>query len=170
MVATRAQMKIQQMTFMIIAVFIFFVFVGLFFINWQFKDIKGDVNSLNKAEAISSLKVLANMPEFNCDSRESMCLDEDKLRVLSGSLGEEYASFWPVSSIKVYKIYPSFDSVIKCPTLNCNYFEIFDDHQQNSSREFSTYVSICKKVKENSYVFDKCEIGKLVLGMKIYEG
>jgi len=164
-----AQMKIQQMSFMIIAVFIFFIFVGLFFVNWQFRDVKKDAATLSREEAISSLKVISNMPEFNCKSSESLCLDEDKLNIMSGNLGDDYTPFWPVASIRVYKIYPAFTETVKCPALNCNYFEIFNN-QQSNTQEFSTYVSICKEIKSEGYVFDKCEIGKLVVGMKINEG
>ena len=35
----RAQMKIQQMAFMIMAVFFFFVLVGLFFLGIQFRGV-----------------------------------------------------------------------------------------------------------------------------------
>jgi len=160
----RAQMKIQQMAFMLMAVFLFFILVGLFFLNLQFRGIKKSAAQLQKEDAITSLETLADMPELNYNSQEEMTLDEDKLKILSGNLGKEYEDFWPVASIKVYKIYPAFDEVIKCPSPNCNYFEVYDNGQENT-QEYSAYVSICKKVKEIGYVYDKCEAGKLVVGV-----
>lgn len=164
----KAQMKIQQMTFMILAVFLLFVFVGLFFINWQFKDVKKSYEELTKDEAISSLGVISNMPELNCDSTRRLCIDEDKLLIMSSDFGKDYESFWSVSSIKVYKIYPAFDAIVRCPAKNCNYFEVFNNEQKDS-REFSTYVDLCKKLSENDFIYERCEIAKLAVGMKINE-
>lgn len=163
-----AQMKIQQMAFMVLAVFFFFMLVGLFFLGWYLKDIRANRETLLQNEAISSIKVISGMTEFSCSSSEEFCLDEDKLRVFGGNFSENYDEFWPVSSVKVYKIYPSFDSVIKCPAPNCNYYEIYDSSQSNVV-EYSSYVSICKKVRNGNYVYDKCEIGKLLVGVKNFE-
>ncbi len=162
------QMKIQQMTFMILAVFLLFVFVGLFFINWQFKDVKKSFEELSKEEAISSLEVISDMAELNCDQSRRLCIDEDKLMIMASDFGKAYETFWPVSSIKVYKIYPAFDKVTRCPALNCNYFEVFDNKQKDS-REFSSFVNLCKKLSENDFIYERCEIAKLVVGMKINE-
>lgn len=168
-------MEIQQMAFMILAVFLFFILVGLFFLGIQFRDIKKNAVQLQTEQAISSLKVIADMPELNYDSHESLSLDEDKLRIMSGNFGTYYSEFWPVASVKVYKIYPKFDELVKCPALDCNYFEVYDTlsgHEnlqagngQESMKTYSTYVSICKKIKETGYVYDRCEIGKLVAGV-----
>ena len=162
----KGQMKIQQMVFMILAVFIFFALVGLFFLRLQLGGVNSGAAQLQKEQTISSLAVIVNMPELSCSSKEEFCLDEDKLNVMAGGFGEDYEEFWPVASVKVYKVYPLFDEVIECPALNCNYYEIFDNKQENI-KEYSTYVSICKKVRDSGYVYDKCEIGKLVAGVRI---
>jgi len=163
----KAQMKIQQMAFMILAVFLFFILVGLFFLSIEFRGLRQKAMLLQEESAVSSLKVISDMAEINFDSSETLVLDEDKLRILLGDFGKYYETFWPVSSIKVYKIYPAGE-IIKCPSLNCNYYEIYNSGQKNV-KEYSTYVSICRKIKEFSYVYDKCEIGKLVVGVKTNE-
>ena len=162
------QMKIQQMAFMIMAVFLFFILVGLFFIGIQFKDVRGTAAQLQKDQAISSLRVIADMPELNYDSSETMTVDEDKLEVMSSNFSGAYNVFWPVASVGVYKIYPAFDSVKKCPGLGCNFYDIYDSGQSNV-KTYSTYVSICKRVREEGSAFDRCEVGKLVVGVKINE-
>jgi len=164
--ARRGQMKIMQMAFMVLAAFIFFIMVGLFFLQIELRDLTKGASELQREQAISSLEVLSNMPEFNCEAHENMCLDKDKLKVMS--VEEDYGGFWPVASIKVYQVYPPFDEEIKCPAVNCNYYEIYDGGQRNV-REYSTFISLCERVKELGYVYDECEIGKLVVGMKIYE-
>ena len=161
----RGQMKIQQMAFMIMAVFLFFILVGLFFIGIQFKDVKGSAAQLQKEQAISSLRVIADMPELNFDSSETMTLDEDKLAIMSGNFSSGYDVFWPVASVGVYKIYPAFDSVDKCPGVGCNFYEIYDSGQTNV-KTYSTFVSICKRVRESGSAYDRCEVGKLVVGVR----
>jgi hypothetical protein len=165
MVDRLGQMKIMQMSFMIIGVFLFFALAGLFFLNISLKDIRGGASDLAREQAISSLEIIAGMPELNYDARASMTVDEDKLRIMSGGLGATYGEFWPIASLEVYKVYPAFDEVVKCPASDCNYYEIYDSGQTNIEK-FSSYVSICKRVKEFGSVYDRCEIGKIVAGVK----
>ena len=167
-VEMRGQMKIQQMAVMIVAVFFFFVLVGLFFLGIMFKDVKGSAGDLQRAQAISSLSVIADMPELNYDSSWSMSLDEDKLRIMSGDFGEVYDLFWPVASVEVYRVYPRFDEVKECPGVGCNHYGIYDSGQSNV-KTYSTYVAICEKVRESGSTYDDCEVGKLVVGIKIAE-
>ena len=157
-------MKIMQMSFMIIGVFFFFVLVGLFFLVIMFKDVRGGADELSREEAISSLEIIAGMPELSYGDRESMSLDEDKLRVMVEGYGESYGEFWPIASLEVYKVYPAFDSIVPCPSANCNYYGVYDSGQGNVEK-FSSYVSICKRMKEFGSVYDRCEIGKLVVGV-----
>ena len=163
---TRGQMKIMQMAFMIVAVFFFFVLVGLFFLSIQLKDVKGGAAQLQKDQAISSLKVIADMPELNYDSRESLIVDEDKLKIMSGNFSRAYDEFWPVASVGVYKLWPVADEIKYCPSAGCNYYKLYDSEQTNT-RTYSTYVSVCKKIKESGFVYDKCVVGKLEVGVKI---
>ncbi len=155
----RAQMKIQQMAFMIIAIFIFFALVAVFFLSWQTRSLKSDFGAMQKEQAISSLAVISDMPELNCDSKTSLCLDEDKIRVMASNYSQRYSEFWPVASVKVYKVYPKeqFEQIV-----------VFDSGQTNVE-EYSTFVSICKKLKGSGYVYDSCNIGKLSVGVKLPE-
>lgn len=159
----KAQMRIQQMAFMIIAVFFFFVLVGLFFIGWSYKDIKSNYEELQKEQALSSLKVISNMGELNCEENTELCLDEDKLVVMSR---KDYSDIWPVASIRVYQLYPKINKTVLCPAPNCNYYQVYDSKQKNL-KEFSTYVSICRRDTQNSYQYEKCNIGKLIVGVKL---
>jgi hypothetical protein len=156
------------MAFMIIAVFIFFGLVGLFFINIQVSKIGSNAASLQRDQAISSLQVIADMPELSFSDVETMTLDEDKIKIMSGEFGQDYELLWPVASIEVYKVYPRPTQFVKCPAQDCNYYKIFDNGQ-TSKQTYSTFVSICSKRKEGRSIYDKCEIGKLVVGVNIYE-
>ena len=161
----RGQMKIQQMAVMIVAVFFFFVLVGLFFLGIMFKDIGGSAERLQREQAISSLRVIADMSELNYDSSWSMSLDEDKLGIMFGDFGEAYDLFWPVASVEVFKVYPRFDEVKECPGIGCNYYGVYDNGQSDV-KTYSTYVAICEKVRESGSTYDDCEVGKLVVGVR----
>ena len=161
-----AQMKIQQMAIMLVALFFFFMLVGLFFIRVQLSGLENSAEYFAREDAISSIQVISNMPEFNCGSKNSMCVDEDKIRVISGSQSTAYRDFWPVASIEVYKISGDFSDEIKCPAANCNYYDIYDKGQKNSQK-YSSFISLCKTVRDGTYVYDRCEIAKLVVGTEI---
>ena len=159
----KGQMKIQQMAFMIIAVFFFFILAGLFLLNIYSKDIRKSANQLERENAISSIEVIADMSELNCDSGEKLCLDEDKLLIMSGNFGKSYNNFWPVASIEVLRIYPHPYPLIECPSPDCNHYNIYDNGQREKEAH-SSFVSICRKAKGAER---RCEIGLLIIGARI---
>jgi|SaaInlV_200m_DNA_2_1039689.scaffolds.fasta_scaffold47440_2 hypothetical protein len=162
------QMKIQQMAFMIVAVFIFFALVGLAFLGFQLKDVKSNAQSLEREGTISSLSVIADMPELNCDSNDFMCLDKSKLLIMGSSkFREMYNEFWPVVSIEVKKIHPFDEQNVECSISNpdtCNHYTIYNSDSTNGFEKYSTYVSICEQ--KSSYGTN-CELGKLIVGVKL---
>ena len=161
----KADMKIQQMTFMILFVFIFFSFAGLFFVSIQKGKINENFNTLQRESAISSIETIANMPELNCDSSRTLCVDEDKVITFT-TISKSYKSFWPVASIKVRKVFPKNVKDIKCPAANCSYYEVYNSNQTNVV-EYGTFVSICKAVRNEGVVQEICELGRLDVGVKI---
>jgi hypothetical protein len=162
----RAQFKIQQMAFMIVAVFIFFILVGLFFVQFGLEDLRTTAADLERKQAIEALQAWSEFPEFSCSDRSSYCIDEDKLSVLAGrNYSQLYSSFWPVASIRVYKINSNSSELVICPQPNCNYYEVYDSGQTDRV-EYSSYVSICRLSKVESRVMKECEMGKLALGIK----
>jgi len=160
-----AQMKIQQMALMIIAVFIFFMVAGLFMINIKLRSIGLSAQNSASEEAEATMELLASFTEFNYihSSHCSNCLDADKLEVISRETN--YSQLWPIASLKVYKIHPTFSQEIKCPAINCNYYEVIKDSKEEY-RELSTYVDICKKEMNGFRISDKCELAKLLIGIK----
>ena len=156
-------MKIQQMVFMIIAVFIFFILVGLFILNVQLRGLQGTAANLKEAESINALSVLTTMTELSCPSGSSFCLDGDKLEVMAKR--KDYSQLWPVASIEVYKIHPSFSKVVACPGVDCNYYKVFDNGQ-NKTQKVSTYVSLCYQRMKDQQQYEKCEIAKILIGIK----
>jgi uncharacterized membrane protein len=161
----RAQFRIQQMVFMIVALVFFFVLVGIFFIGYQFRSVSQNFESLQREQAISFLKIMRNMPEFGYFSRDSransVCLDLDKLQIVSGNIGD-YFDLLPVASIKVLKAFSS--QIIQCPGENCNYYKIYDSKQKNIEEQ-EIYTCLCTKKYENYIAYDKCELGRVIVGV-----
>ena len=163
----KGDIRIQQTAFMILAVFFFFVLVGLFFLGYYSRDLKARTHELEKKQTIASLQTLIDMAELSYDATgyEYLSLDEDKILVMSV---EVYSTIWPVSSIKIYKVFPAFDKLVKCPNPECNYYVVYDSGQEEVE-EYSTFVSLCRKNKEFGSIYDKCEIAKLSAGVENVE-
>ena len=159
----KAQMKIQQMIFMIIAVFIFFILVGLFVLNVQLRGLKGTSEELKETETINSLTIVTTMTELSCPTSDYFCLDGNKLEVMANK--KSYSELWPIASLEVYKTYPSFSKVVPCPGVDCNYYKVFDN-SQTQTQKVSTYVSLCYQKKKNNQQYEDCEIAKVLIGVK----
>lgn len=163
----RAQMKIMEMSFMILALFLFFVMVGLFFLASFTSDLKDRVNLLYRQGTINTLVALSGTPEFTYG--ESNCVDLDKIIVLKGmtaGTGADYRNFWNLGSLKIIRVYPS-TTQLECTTNldNCNTITIKEKEIGDNEIIDWTFVSICRKEStSDNFVYDKCEIGRIAAG------
>jgi hypothetical protein len=158
----KAQLKIQEMAFMLMAVIIFFVMAGMFFLVIMYNDMHNQANILEKEKAVSTVVNLADTPEFSCGH---LCLDADKLIVMTNRAG--YENFLPITSLVVIKISKD-EERIECSEKNypyCNYFKVFDKGIENE-QGVETFVSLCRKEKTGGYVYDKCELGRIIVGFE----
>lgn len=169
----KAQMKIQQMTFMLIAVVLFFVLVGLIVIVFQIGGLKESANQLEEKNAMLLVGQLANSPEFSCGEAfgsKNNCVDEDKLMVLKDN--QKYADFWQVAGIEIIKIYPNEqDGEVECTAENypdCNKITIISK-DVNKGPYQSTFVSLCRKEILDEKLYDKCEMAKLLVSYEVKE-
>ena len=161
-----AQMKIQQMAFMLIAVMIFFALVGLIILTIGFSGLKEKATNLQEENAMLLVSKLANSPEFSCgqafESKEN-CIDLDKTFVLKKNI-DKYKNFWGVSGIEIIKIYPENKNLV-CTNANypdCDTLELIPKATGISAENF---VSLCRKEynSETSIIYDKCELGKILV-------
>ena len=111
----KAQMKIQQMAFVLIAVTLFFVFVGLFVFMVMFSGLQESADMLKEENALVLVSKLANSPEFSCEQafgeRIANCIDSDKVMALSQD-SSKYSELWDVEGIEIRKIYPKKETNI----------------------------------------------------------
>ncbi len=178
--STKAQLKIQEMAFFLVAIVLFFILVGLFAFSIIFSNLSKGATSAAEQRTLSSITNLADAPEFNCG--EPNCVDGDKIVGLMQNV--KYQKFWPFSSLRVLKSsgFPGNKNEsdwIKCTSTNypnCDVFEIYDksrllekdgDKKRLNERTISNYVALCRVELENSENYKKCEIAKLIAGTEI---
>lgn len=154
-------MKIKQMAFMLIAVMILFVLVGMFFLVSRFSGLKESASELQKKNARLLVSKISNSPEFSCGKSlggsRANCIDADKVMVLKESI-ENYKNFWGVSSITIRKIYPeNIDICTKQNYPECGIIEVVE----GVGTEISNFVALCRKGSDGNKIYDKCEIAKV---------
>ena len=161
----KAQLRIQEMSFMIVAIIIFFILVGLFAFSIIYSNLHKQATDITESRTLSAITNLADSPEFSCG--EPNCVDADKLMGLIGK--KNYEKFWDFSSLSVVTS-SGFDKseteMVKCSLLNypnCDEFEVYDRGVDNE-KQISNFVALCRKEYENDFTYDKCEIAKLVAG------
>ena len=163
----KAQMKIQQMIFMLVAVALLFILVGVFFLSISLYNLKKTSSNLEEKNAMLLVSKLANSPEFSCGnsfgSSRTSCIDFDKLMALKDR-ASDYSDFWGVAKIEIRKIYPSEGDII-CDDANypnCGVIKILDNNV-NTQPASSTFVSLCRKESTETKVYNKCELAILMV-------
>ena len=153
----KAQLKIQEMSFMLLAVIVFFILALLFFMMIKYRGLYAAAGALEKEKTISTLSKLADTPEFTCG--RPFCIDSDKLMVMNNR--EAYDGFFPLGSLSVRRLNGTEE--IECNEDNypdCNFFRVYDKKEGNIEI-VSTFVSLCRKEQEGGYWYDKCELGEI---------
>lgn len=163
----RSQLKIQQMAFMLIAVTLFFMLVGIFVLVIRFSNLKQSANILEEENSMLLVAKLANSPEFTCGnsfgSSKLSCIDADKIMVLKGYI-TKYADFWGVAEIEIRTIYPDLGSVV-CDLENfpnCGVIEVYSKNV-NKLPASSNFVALCWKESSDIGIYDKCEVARLMV-------
>lgn len=175
----KAQMKVKQMVFMLIAVTVLLTMVGLFVITIRINTLELTASVLEEENAKLLVSKLANSPEFFCEEsfegQRANCVDFDKIMVLKENI-EKYEDFWGVSKIELRIIYSLENSYerqeIECEYNfetgegnypGCNYVQLMD--KPSNGNDFSNYVSVCKRIilpgEEDAQTV--CNLGKLIV-------
>jgi hypothetical protein len=160
----KAQLKTQEMAFMLLAVILFFIIAGLFLIVIKYREMYQTAGLFEKEKVISTISKLADTAEFSCD--KTFCIDTDKLIVMQDRTS--YSKFWPVDSLSIRKVFPKQAEPIPCTETNypdCNLFEIHS--KEGNINTESTYISLCRKEQTNEgYWYEKCELGEIIAGFE----
>jgi len=165
MVNNKAQIKIQQMAFMLIALTILFAIVALFSAGTKLGGLKEKSSDIREDNALRLVSTIANSPEFSCGSaygRDRInCIDLDKALALKFQI-DNYEDFWGVDEITIIKTYK--ESNIECEignTEECGILNVLPG--DGIGNDYFSYVSLCSKVKGEFRLYNKCEIAKLIV-------
>lgn len=149
------------MAFMLMAVFVFFILCGLFYLVFESASIKKQANVEAQNNAVELANMLSSSAEFTCGS---YCIDEDRVMFLNRAA---YKSLWGVSSIKIETVYP-VSTERECTIANypnCTLIKIYDNGVGQSSA--ASFVSLCRRTNENGYVYYKCELARFIVGYEV---
>jgi len=153
----------QQMIFMLIAITLFFVLVGLFFIMVVFSGAKESAALLEERNALLLVSKLANSPEFSCGDVfggvKINCIDSDKAMALKSNI-DRYSGFWGVDGIEIKKIYP--EEIGECTFKNypnCGEITLLT----GSGTGVSNFVALCRKENIEGQIHDKCELARIIV-------
>ena len=165
----KSQIKIQEMAFMLVAVLIFFVLVGLLGAAILYSSLNKEATEIAEQKKYSAITNLAETAEFNYRSK-SNCIDADKLLILTERT--KYGKYWPFTSLQVISergLNKSEKDWVECKWgtyPDCDVFNIFDKNEDNEDFT-SSFVCLCRLENEYGLPYSKCEIGQLYAGSKI---
>jgi hypothetical protein len=148
---TKAQMKIQEMAFVLLALALLAGLVLIFVIRFQSEDITKAGQEVKQAEAVSLLERISSLPELNCQKSE-ICIDEDKAVFISQNQDKVRNLFQNIKKAQIRRVYPEGETI-----------NLYQFGQANQS--YSTFISICKLDKIGSAFEWSCGIGQLELGV-----
>ena len=171
MVNKRAQMKIQQMAFMLMAITLFFVLMGMFVLIFKMSGLKEEATELQEQNALLLVTKIANSPEFSCGNgfggERINCIDGDKLMMLRENINR-YEEFWEVENIEVRKVDSLEEELCTVSNYpNCNTIRLRD--QEISGFDLSNFVSLCRKANFDGEVYDKCELARVSISYENVE-
>ena len=156
------------MAFMIIAIILFFILVGLFAVSIVYKNLQESATEIVEEKTLSAITNLAGTAEFICSGAKSNCVDADKLMALIGK--KSYDNFWDFSSLSVVR-YSGFSKnesdFIECNLRNYPDCDIIRVHGEKVKGEVHSFVALCRREYENNYGYEKCEVAQLWAGSEI---
>lgn len=162
----RAQIQIQEIAFVLLALILLFGLVLLIFSMFQIAKTRELAIYLQKEKIIAMLDSIANMPEFSC--KKAYCLDEEKIiGYIEKENKEIYNNLWKksrIAIIKVERIYPKRSGNCNAHNYpNCKTYIIYNSGKDYQA--YSTFMPLCYYNSEISSV--KCDIAKLIVGFEI---
>jgi len=161
----KAQVKVQQMVFMLIVVTLFFALAGMFILVVKYSGLKETATELEEKNAMLLVSKLANSPEFSCgdafEKSRTNCMDGDKIMMLKENK-DKYEDFWDVSNIEIRKIFPKTDEVV-CTLNNYPNCNVIRFNSEISGFDASNFVILCRKETSEGKSYNKCELAKLMI-------
>ncbi|MEM4271609.1 MAG: hypothetical protein QXD13_00755 [Candidatus Pacearchaeota archaeon] len=155
---TKAQLKIQEMAFVLMGIVIFFGMAALIYFSISFSGLKKDVQMQREEEAMELTRRLASVPEFSWAGCTG-CIDADKVLALKER--KNYTRFWNLDYLMIEKIYPN-KTKIECVRGNypeCTTFTIIKTRDDYGTPA-TAFAALCRyEPAGGGYI--KCELGRI---------
>lgn len=167
---SKAQIKMQEMAFVLIALMVFFALITLFYLAFKMQSLRDIAGNIREQEAQALVRKLASTPELRWGGC-SGCLDLDKAIVLKERFDKNKSleQLWDLEYLELETIYPEKEN--KMCTFgnypNCNKL-ILLKRTDNYGKAYSTFVSLCRWDYEGNY--EKCELGKIYAAGRLING
>ena len=147
----KAQLKIQQMAFVLVALMIFFGLIAVIYFSIWSSGIKKSAAQRQDEEALQIALSLASSPEFAFTSSSdcSSCVDFEKIISLNK---EVYKNLWNLDYLEIERVYP-----VPLPG-EINNITIIP-RKTNLGSTSSVFVSLVRRENGNY----KYEIGKIIV-------
>lgn len=151
----KAQLKIQEMAFMLIALVFLFAIILIFYVNFTISKIQKEAEILKEKRAIEKVKKLTRTPEFL--SVDGIGVDLDKVLVLRDM--PEYEELWEdLVEIKIIRLYPEMEEYI-----------IYEKNVRYSE-SFGAFISLCQTIyKEDIGIWQDCDLARLIVSIETEE-
>jgi len=153
----KAQLKIQQMAFVLIAIFIFFAIVALISISVWMNYQKKQVVNLEADKAREFAQKITGTPELKWSQDCSSCVDMDKAIMLKNRT--VYKNFFGLDYLSFEILYPITENkecvVGNYP--NCNKITLIQEKSFDSASK--AYISLCRWDQETNN--EKCYLGAI---------
>lgn len=163
----RGQIKIQEMAFVLVGIFIFFALAALFYFGIRYSGLKEDARTLRAEQAKEMVIKIPSSPEFSWGGCLN-CIDMDKALILKERKG--YQGFWGLDYLQLERVHPNSTNV-ECTRANypnCNRITVV-----NKTQNFGTpawqFVALCRYNNEKGG-YTGCELGKIYAAGKSIEG
>lgn len=156
----KAQLKIQEMAFVLVAFIIFFVILGLFYFSVRIADMGDEVKLGKEQKTMELIRKISATPELGW--REcSNCVDLDKaLAMKEKNDVYSYNKLFDLDYLVIERIYPEQNEA-ECQKSNypsCNKITIVKMREEYGV-SYSSFVALCRW--DNSINSEVCELGRI---------
>jgi len=161
----KAQLKIQQMAFVLVALMIFFGLVALFYFSIWISGIEKSAVERTEQEAFQIALSITGSPEFIFTSSSdcSSCIDLEKAASLDK---DKYKNLWNLDYLEIERVYPIPPNKDECTPSNypnCGKLTIISDSTKNIGSTSRVFVSLVRR-ENGKFVY---EMGKIKVSGKL---
>jgi hypothetical protein len=166
--STKAQLQIQQMAFVLVALVILFSMIALIYFSISIARMRSNAEELFEKEAIETARALAGSPEFSFTAEQcSNCIDLDKVLMLKNKTS--YQNYWNLDYLAVERVFPVPENNKVCDKVSypdcARIFIIENKTARFGSTPVPTFITTVRWVPENGGYY-KYELGKVYVSYK----